>query len=463
MARRRTRILAGTVVGVVVAAALVALLLRGGDAARERAPAAVADEPLAYLTGLAGADLLVDADGRAPLAAVVLARLLPSLTGGAVAGATANALASGRAAIALTGAGRTLALTAPDAAALRAIGRGLRRAGRHRGARLFGARGAALAVRGATLLAASTAADLRRALDARAAPAARFARASFERRLRGLPAARAAVRATFAPRSLLRARASALAASRWGRSLRDGAAVLVADATGARVPFRITAEPAGLTAADLPVATGPREPVARGAAPLVLGVRSLARLASFASAAGLEPFATLARLPGPLRPDIGALTADATLTSRDGRRYTARTEPPDPGDWREKLGRLDALSGLIRATGLADVRVDRSRDGAYTLEQGGRPVARAGVFGRALVLSTDPRADLRAAAAVPATPPPPGARGALTLRLTPDGARRLLLGGAALPGLLLDHLGDLTGSARVELTGVTGELRLGVR
>jgi hypothetical protein len=109
------------------------------------------------------------------------------------------------------------------------------------------------------------------------------------------------------------------------------------------------------------------------------------------------------------------------------------------------------------------VGVDRGRDGAYTIEEGGDLVARAGVFGRTLVVSTEPRADLRAAAAAPVTPPPAGRRGAVTLRLTPDGARRLLLRGAALPSVLLDRVGDLVGSARVELTGVTGELRLGLR
>ena len=110
MGRRHPRILAGAVVVAVVVATLVALLLRGGEGARERAPAAVADEPLAYLTDLAGADLLVDADGRAPLAGVVLARLLPSLTGGAVAGAATDAAAGGRAAIALKGARASAAL-----------------------------------------------------------------------------------------------------------------------------------------------------------------------------------------------------------------------------------------------------------------------------------------------------------------------------------------------------------------
>ncbi len=310
---------------------------------------------------------------------------------------------------------------------------------------------------------APTLAALRRALDARAAPAAFVARATFERRLQGLPAGRAAVRATFDPRRLLSERSPPLAASRWGRSLRDGAAVLVTDGAAVRVPFRVRAEPAGVTAQDLPAATGTGVARAQGRAPVVAGLRTLGQLARFATAAGLEPFVTLARLPGPLRPDLAGLSAGATLTSADGRRFTARTVPPDPGDWARKLGRLDALSGLIRVTGLADVRVDRVAGGAYTIEEGGRLVARAGVFGRVLVLSTDPRADLRAAASAPARPTPRGADGALTVRIAPGAAGRLLLGGAALPGALLDRLGDVVGWARFAPTGVTGELRLPVR
>ncbi len=72
------------------------------------------------------------------------------------------------------------------------------------------------------------------------------------------------------------------------------------------------------------------------------------------------------------------------------------------------------------------------------------------------MLSNDPNADLKAAAAAPAAPVPAGAAGALTARL------RSSLLATQVPELVRDRLGDVTGWARAELTGVTGELRLAV-
>ena len=79
------------------------------------------------------------------------------------------------------------------------------------------------------------------------------------------------------------------------------------------------------------------------------------------------------------------------------------------------------------------------------------------MFGRALTLSNDPGRDLGAAAAAPPTPAPPGAAGGLTVR-----ARAAALLGD-LPALISARLGDITGWARVELSGVTGELDLALR
>ncbi|MEA2255017.1 MAG: hypothetical protein QOG35_1062, partial [Solirubrobacteraceae bacterium] len=71
-------------------------------------------------------------------------------------------------------------------------------------------------------------------------------------------------------------------------------------------------------------------------------------------------------------------------------------------------------------------------------------------------------ADLRAAARAPLDSPVPGAAGALTVRLRGPAVRDLV-GPLGLPALVLDRLGDLTGWARAELDGMTGELRLPVR
>jgi hypothetical protein len=96
----------------------------------------------------------------------------------------------------------------------------------------------------------------------------------------------------------------------------------------------------------------------------------------------------------------------------------------------------------------------QERDGVYTLLQDGRAIVRAAVFGRVLMLSTDAAADLRKAAAAPATPPPPGAAGGLTLRAT-----AAALG--PVPALL--RTGTVTGWARAEPSGVSGELRPALR
>jgi hypothetical protein len=432
LARRRVPLLAAALVLVVAVVALV-LLLRGGD----DKGAATRGEPLAYVP--AGArEAVFDLDTGAPLVSVAVEQLAPRLTGGGVTPAQVRPLLGGRAAIAMQG-GRTWLVFATDAEAPR-VGSG-----------------AAVAKRGGIVVIGRTAADVRAALAAGAAPAARYARATFDRRFAGMP--RGSVRVAFDPRQQLALRAAPLANTRWGRSLRDGAAVLMTEGSELRVPFKITADPVGLTPDDLPVAAGPQAPQARGRAPLTVGIRDPARTLRFARDIGLFPELDLVdQLPGFLKPNLNDLGPSGTVTASslsDLEHLTLRTEPPNPGDWSSKLGRIDALSGLAKRAGIVDIDIDH-RDGVYTLTQKGKLVARVGVFGKALVLSSDPRADLRAAANAPPAPVP-GAAGGLTARLA---AASFL---PQLPPLLSTRLGDVTGWARTELTGVSGQLRLVLR
>jgi hypothetical protein len=300
--------------------------------------------------------------------------------------------------------------------------------------------------------------DLKASLAAAAQPTARYARATFDKRFLGLPPA-AGVRLAFDARAQLAKRALQLTSTRWGRSLRDGAAVLATSGNEVKAPFRVTADPVGLRPEDLPIATGAAAAQARGRASLTIGLRNPARTLKFARDTGLLTDLDLVdQLPGFLKPNLDDLGENGTLTmpSFDLDHLTLRTEPPDPGDWATKLGRLYALSALARQAGIADIKVDKT-NGAYTLTQGGKLIARAGVYGLVLMLSNDPGADLRAAAQAPAAPTPPDAAGALTVRLI---ARTLT---AALPSILTDRLGDITGWARAELTGLSGELQLAVR
>jgi hypothetical protein len=255
----------------------------------------------------------------------------------------------------------------------------------------------------------------------------------------------------FDPRAL----APQIAGTTWGKALTDGAAALSIEGDRIALPFRITNAP--VKPQDLPIATGTQAPSLRGRAPIVAATRSPAQTLRFLRAAGLLPaLDVLERAPGFLKPDLNNLGPEATITTADAKVFTVRLTPPDPNDWATKLARLDALSGLIRFTGLADVRIDKRGD-VYTIEQDGELVARAAVYGRVVMLSTDPRADLRATANAPATPPPAGAAGSLTLALS------AALFESALPSLVRGHVGDVTGWARAEPTRTSGELGLRVR
>jgi hypothetical protein len=434
---RRAPLIAAAI-AVVVAAVVVVLLLRGGGGDDDKAKRSATAEPLAYVPA-ATADVVFDLDTSEPLVGLAVEQLAPRVTHGALSADQAHALAGGRAAVALE-AGKAWLAFATDARAPRPT------------------HGAAAAARDGVVVVAPSVADLKTAEAAARAPSARYARATFDKRFAGLPRD-AGARVAFDPRPLLAQRSPEAANTAWGRSLRDGAAVLTTSGPQVRVPFRITADPVGLKPADLPLATGPQPPQARGSAPLVVGLRDPARTLAFARTAGLlTELGLLDQLPGFLKPDLNDLGPNGTVTttSLDLKHLTARFEPPDPGDWETKLGRIDTLAGLAGKAVLGGLRIDH-RDGVYTVSNSGRLVARAGVYGRALVLSNDPAANLRAAAAAPAAPTPPGAAGALTARL------RSSVLATQIPELIRARIGDLTAWARAELTGVTGELRLALR
>ena len=435
LSRRRAPLLVAALVLVAGVVALVLLLRGGGDDSGGQK--AARGEPLAYVPD-GGNDAVLDLDTRAPLVDLAVEQLAPRLTHGALSTQDVRPLVGGRAVVALRG-DRAWLVFATDAPAPR-VGRG-----------------AVAAKRDGVVVVAPTRADLDASVQGAAKPAARYARATFDKRFAGLPA-NGTVRIAFEPRKLLATRAPQLATTRWASSLRDGAAVLTVNGTRLALPFRITADPVGLNPDDLPIATGTQPPIARGSGPLVIGLRDPARTLRFARDTGVLPELDLVdQLPGFLKPNLGDLGPNGTVTtpSLDLDHLTLRAEPRDPDDWSSKLGRLDALSGIAKSAGI-DIDIDH-HDGAYDISQDGKLAARAGVFGRALTLSNDARVNLNAAAAAPQVPPPPGAAGALTLRarataLIPD-----------VPALIGARLGDITGWARAELTGVTGEMQLALR
>jgi hypothetical protein len=434
LSRRRVPLVVAALVLVAGVVALVLLLRGGGD---ENGRTASRAEPLAYVPD-GGNDAVFDLDTRAPLVDIAVEQLAPRVTRGALSAEQVRPLLGGRAMLALKGSKAWLAF-ATDAAAPRP-----------------GA-GAVAAKRDGVVVVAPSRADLDLALRNAAQPAARYARASFDKRFAGLPA-NGTVRVGFDPRKLVASRAPQLRSTRWASSLRDGAAVLTTEGTQLKLPFRITADPVGLNPTDLPIATGAQPPTARGTGPLVIGVRDPARTLQFARDVGLlQELDVVDQLPGIVKPNLDDLGPNGTITtpSLDLKHLTLRAEPSNPGDWSTKLSRLRSLAA-IAGRFVGGVKIDK-QGGVYSVSRGGELVVRAGVFGRALVLSNDPSADLEGAAAAPTSPTPPGAAGALTLRAKAT----TLIGG--LPSLIAARLGDITGWARAELTGVTGELDLALR
>jgi hypothetical protein len=458
----------------VVAGVVAIVVLTGGDD-EPRRPSAARGEALAFVSR--GAPAIIAVDTGTPAAGLVLQELVPRLTGGALRARDIGPLLGEEAVVGLLDprARRAqVSFVAREPNDLATLTQRLRPTGRYRGARLYatGRNAAAVAVRGRAVVAAPDEGAVRRALDVRADPRAHLTPRAFDERLGDLSPS-APVRAVFDARAVLAAQEPGITRTRWGRALRGGAAVLAAADDGLRIPFRLDTAP-GLNVADLPFGVGARTPVARGQAPLVLGVRRLDRLIAFLRTSDPRRFADIDRLeddlPAFLNLDVDDLLAglrnDATVASRDLRRLVVRTDPRDAGTWRAAIQAGATLSGVLDRLGIDGIEVDEEPGEVYRLRVGGRLVLRAGIYGPTLVATDDPRANIPGTARAPVSPAPAGAAGGLTVRLRGAIARSWLTRTFALPAEaapLLTRVGDLTGWARAQTDGVRGELRLGVR
>jgi len=467
---------------VAAVAVLVIVLARGGDNNDRGGSAATQNantraEALAYVPPNTPAIIGVDTDS--PSASLLLGALVPRISGGALTANDISPLLGNEAVVALldprTQRGQ-LSMVAKDPDALRALARRLKPNGSYRGAQLYaGPQGSAIAIKGQTLLAASDDATVRRALDTGANKTGHMTPAQFDRRLAGLPPT-ADIRAIFDPkRAVVRNSLPGILNTRWGRSLTNGAAELTEGGTGLRVPFALQTDANRINDLDLPFGTGAQPPTIRGSAPLLIGVKDVARLIAFLRRVDPTRFGQLdsfqRQLPSFLRVNVDGLlndlNGDGTISSADRlQHFAVRTNPPDPNAWRQPLERLTTLSGVLQNLGIDNVKLDEEGANGYRLVVDDQLAARVGLFGPTLVLTDDARTNLRATATAPPAPTPPGARGGLTLRMTASEGRRLLSSIFGLPasaGAVLDRLGDLTGWARASTASVRGELELGLR
>lgn len=320
--------------------------------------------------------------------------------------------------------------------------------------------GGAYARRGPVLLSAPDLASLRILLDRRAAGRGQWSRELLRERGLGLPEGAVARLALDAP-VLVARYARGARRVRWVAALERIAATVTPEAGGLRVHARASTDPARLSPGDVPIAPGVEPPVLRGAGRIVVGVRDprqtvawVRRVVDLLDPERLEALRRAEEVLGryarvSVQEDLlDRLTGTATVSSRDGRTLTLRSDLDDPG---VTAGALDRLGTLARFGGplaslagvdLGGIGVDEQDGGRYVITQDGRLLVALAVIDGAFVASTDPGADLAAAARAPAGRPAPTA-GALRGTADAELLKDQLLRRFGLPSFVRGALGPL--------------------
>ncbi|MBA2429343.1 MAG: hypothetical protein H0V55_06415 [Thermoleophilaceae bacterium] len=234
-----------------------------------------------------------------------------------------------------------------------------------------------------------------------------------------------------------------------------------ASAAGEALSAEVSAntDPSSLSAADLPLASGPESPalVGTGAGGSAFGLRDPGQTARFLLAAyGLAGPRGDSGRDFNVDRDLSVLLGPSAAISVDARgRIASRTDVTDPAAFAGALRR--SLPGILRLVpeladvgGSSRIRPLRGRDDLYLFTGPGQRVVLGLVEGR---FATGP--DERAARRIAVEPPVPfaGPGGAAAFSIAPP-----LLGLPPVPAL-----GELTGSAEASLERVHLRLRLPVR
>jgi hypothetical protein len=347
---------------------------------------------------------------------------------------------------------------------------GLHRSGSHDGATLYESGSATFAVDGATLLIASTPAEMTRALD-RHAHGGGLGQADYTRAVSGLP--QNALVEAFGDLTGVLSTPRAATARRvpWVSALRGYAAAINASANGLSFQYKLDTTGGQLSSSQLPFAGGSAAPSLAGTMPIQFGLRDPAQVARFVEAAEqaaapgkYSDFATrqaaVRRKTGvDLNTLIGLLTGDLIVNS-DTRTTVARVGVTDPAAAARTVGKLASQpKSLFRtATG-----VTKLPGGFYELHEGHQTIT-VGVVGSQLVVGRATPAQLRSFATAAASPAS-NAQGSLAFRVGLPALLQLTLKHppSRVARTILNALGDVTGWAAASTSAVTGNATLGFR
>ena len=326
----------------------------------------------------------------------------------------------------------------------------------------------AFARRGPLLVCAPDLASLRVVLGRRGAGGGQWSPELLGERGLGLPADGSVARVVLDARALVARHAGTAGRLPWVAALGRAALTVTPVPGGLRVRARASTDAGSLAPRDVPITSGVEPPATRGSGRFVVALRDPRQTLGFAerlvdavdpqrleglrqAAAMLARFARF-RVQEEL---VDQLTGSATITSPDGRGFTLCAELADPqvtGEALERLGALGRFGGplaILAGLDLDGLELDARGGGGCVVTQNSEHLVALAVIDGVLVASTDPQADLAAAARAPA---PSRAPTAGALRAKGDTA---LLGelAANLPGFaggVLARLGDPIVTARGE-------------
>lgn len=336
------------------------------------------------------------------------------------------------------------------------------------GATLYQAGGSTIAVAGQTLLFGSSRALVQQAL-ARHASGTGMTASAFSTAMGSVPS-NAVVQAQGSLAGVIHGSARQIP---WVAAIRGYSFALNAGSSGLSLKFRVDTPGSSLSSAQLPLASGTGTPEFAGNLPIVVGVRDPAQAVNFILAAGSSTsasgYAAFARRQAAAKRNTGYnLTTFASLLTgnliveSDGHNFLARADVSDPASAARQLAALarvpdDIFPGVRR--------VARQPGGFLALYRShGKPLELGAVGSQVVAGFGATAAQLRAFAAAPTTPAP-NASGPIAFRVPLSGFLRVAGAGKppAIIGSALSTLGDITGSAQVSTSALTGTVALSVK
>jgi Protein of unknown function (DUF3352) len=352
---------------------------------------------------------------------------------------------------------------------------GLKTAGSHDGVTLYTSGGSTtVAVDGATLVLAPTAAQLNAALD-RHANGGGISSSAYSQAFSGLPSDGLVKISGNLAAVLSRPSAAKARQVPWVAALRAYATTVSASSSGLTFSYRLdtSSQSSGqsLTTDQLPFAPGSTPPSFAGNAPITFSLHNPAQVASFfESAAQLTSPGSFARFltrQAAVRKATGVdlnsllklFTGDLIIAS-DTKTTIGRAQVSDTGSAQTTLSKLMSAPRGVFGPG---TKVRRVGD-FYAVTDGNGSTVLMGLVGDQFVVGKATPAQLRAFAATPATPAP-GAQGSVAFRVALVDLLHLTMRQSLPPSVapILNSLGDITGWLQSSTSGVTGSATLAVK